>query len=181
MERRSGDDMGGEVKQKSPSARNHCSPPVTLTMNSLGLMQKNKEDDQKIIGHPLYVGKTRLELATPRPPDACATNCATSRKWDGKGNQFLWKNEFLFLNFVCQLSNMSADWKDCVDRQEIYTSRLERLCRQAGNNMQACRKSYTGRLDRLCRQAGKIMQADWKDYTDSPEKMVSTARKSYTG
>lgn len=31
---------------------------------------------------PLYfcsVGMTRLELATSRPPDVCATNCATSR------------------------------------------------------------------------------------------------------
>ena len=25
------------------------------------------------------VGMTRLELATSRPPDVCATNCATSR------------------------------------------------------------------------------------------------------
>ena len=28
---------------------------------------------------PLQVGMTRLELATSRPPDVCATNCATSR------------------------------------------------------------------------------------------------------
>ena len=30
---------------------------------------------------------TRLELATSRPPDVCATNCATSRsllKWSAK-------------------------------------------------------------------------------------------------
>lgn len=27
----------------------------------------------------LGVGMTRLELATSRPPDVCATNCATSR------------------------------------------------------------------------------------------------------
>lgn len=29
----------------------------------------------------ILVGMTRLELATSRPPDACATNCATSRPY----------------------------------------------------------------------------------------------------
>ena len=37
---------------------NHLSPSVSL---------------------PQKVGMTRLELATSRPPDVCATNCATSR------------------------------------------------------------------------------------------------------
>ena len=34
---------------------------------------------------PSQVGMTRLELATSRPPDVCATNCATSRSFSFVG------------------------------------------------------------------------------------------------
>ena len=44
-----------------------------------GLRQGNKKGVQKELLFRYEVGMTRLELATSRPPDVCATYCATSR------------------------------------------------------------------------------------------------------
>lgn len=41
--------------------------------------KKQKKKTAFAISFSVTVGMTRLELATSRPPDVCATNCATSR------------------------------------------------------------------------------------------------------
>ena len=43
------------------------------------LKTTKKKEGTDNLPAPSKVGMTRLELATSRPPDVCATNCATSR------------------------------------------------------------------------------------------------------
>ena len=52
---------------------------------------------------PSKVGMTRLELATSRPPDVCATNCATSRSlrlWVQRYDFFLYLPNFFVTLFA---------------------------------------------------------------------------------
>ncbi len=52
--------------------------------------KKEINNHKVLISYQCFVGMTRLELATSRPPDVCATNCATSRsllKRECKGRQ----------------------------------------------------------------------------------------------
>ncbi len=50
-----------------------------LKSRSVNVSPCNKKSGSCLETTSRSVGMTRLELATSRPPDVCATNCATSR------------------------------------------------------------------------------------------------------
>ena len=79
-------------REPEPQSRASDYRPAIFSIASSISFNRDSKEKKRLISQPLIqltVGMTRLELATSRPPDACATNCATSRKRVQRYNVFL--------------------------------------------------------------------------------------------
>ena len=90
-------------REPEPQSRASDYSPAIFSIASNISFNRDSKEKKRLISQPLIqltVGMTRLELATSRPPDACATNCATSRKRVQRYNVFLKPPNLL--GFFCE-------------------------------------------------------------------------------